>query len=67
MWNSFSKLYEYLNTIFCIFFDERYEIIANIYGKKKVEIYHNKPLSIIQILHQNFENFQIFVTLIRII
>ena len=45
MWNSFSNLYEYLNTIFSIFFDERYEIIANIYGKK-VEFYHNKPLLI---------------------
>ena len=29
----------------CIFFDERYEVIANIYGKK-VEFYHDKPLSI---------------------
>ena len=45
MWNSFSNLYEYLNTIFSIFFDERYEIIAKIYVKK-VKIYHNKPLSI---------------------
>ena len=66
MWNSFSKLYEYLNTIFSIFFDERYEIIANIYGKKKGEIKQNKRLSIIQMLHKNFENFKIIVTLISI-
>ena len=41
--------------------------LLQIYMVKKVEIYHNKPLSIIQILHQNFENFHILVTLIRII
>ena len=66
MWNSFSKLCEYLNTIFSIFLMKDTKLLQ-IYMVKKVEIYHNKPLSIIQILHQNFENFHILVTLIRII
>ncbi len=65
MWNSFSKLCEYLNTIFSIFLMKDTKLLQ-IYMVKKVEIYHNKPLSIIQILHQNFENFHILVTLIRI-
>lgn len=58
MWNSFSNLYEYLNTIFSIFFDERYEIIANIYGKK-VEFYHNKPLSINSKVSLSFDKIKI--------
>ena len=45
MWNSFSKLYEFLNA-FLVYLILKDTKLLQKYMLKKVKIYHNKPLSI---------------------